>query len=282
MISDDVRRYLLANIFNAAVRAGAAIMTVYRNRDDYDIGIKNDHTPITLADRMAHRVIKEYLGATRIPILSEEGREMGYDERRNWELFWLVDPLDGTVEFIKGNNEFTVNIALMENNRCEGAVIYVPYLQKIYVAGRAWGSFVMEQVEPDAEAAYDYDTIVARWRRLPLFDGVRDVLRVAVSRSHQTPETFARIEELRCKCGEIEVVEQGSSYKFCMLAEGTVDYYVRTTSTYEWDTAAGELILAEAGGSTRSLEDGAELRYNKEELHNPWFECRAKCCPEKI
>ena len=278
MISDEVRKYLLTNIFNAAVRAGAAIMEVYRNREDYDISIKNDHTPITLADRMAHRVIKEYLGATRIPILSEEGREMGYDERRNWELFWLVDPLDGTVEFIKGNNEFTVNIALMENNRCEGAVIYVPYLQKIYVAGRAWGSFVKEGVVPDAAAEYDYDTIVAGWRCLPLFEGERTVPRVAVSRSHQTPETFEYLERLRRKCGEIEVVEQGSSYKFCMLAEGTVDYYVRTSPTYEWDTAAGELILAEAGGSTRSLVGGSELRYNKEELHNPWFECRAKCC----
>lgn len=278
MISDEVRKYLLANIFNAAVRAGAAIMEVYRNRDNYDVKLKSDRTPITLADRMAHRVIKEYLGQTRIPILSEEGREMGYDERRNWELFWLVDPLDGTVEFIKGNNEFTVNIALMEENRCQGAVIYVPYLEKIYLAGRDWGSFVKEHVAPDAEAAYDYDSIVSDWQRLPLHETERDVLRVAVSRSHQTPETFAMLEQLRQKYGQIEVVEQGSSYKFCMLAEGTVDYYVRTTATYEWDTAAGELILAETGGSTRALPDGGELRYNKEELHNPWFECRAKCC----
>ena len=136
MINDKVRMYLLPPLFNAAVRAGASIMKVYKNRDDYDISLKEDHTPITLADRMAHRTIREYLGPTRIPILSEEGREMRYEERCNWELYWLVDPLDGTVEFIKGNNEFTVNIALMENNVCMGAVIYVPYYEKMYVRVR--------------------------------------------------------------------------------------------------------------------------------------------------
>ena len=116
MINDKVRMYLLPPLFNAAVRAGASIMNVYKNLDDYDISLKEDKTPITVADRVAHKTIREYLGTTRIPVLSEEGREMRYEERRNWELYWLVDPLDGTVEFIKGNNEFTVNIALMENN----------------------------------------------------------------------------------------------------------------------------------------------------------------------
>ena len=242
MINDKVRMYLLPPLFNAAVRAGAAIMQVYKNRDDYDISLKDDKTPITLADRVAHRTIREYLGPTRIPILSEEGREMRYDERRNWELYWLVDPLDGTVEFIKGNNEFTVNIALMENNVCMGAVIYVPYFETLA-----------------SEASHDH-------------------LIVAVSRSHQTVETAERVAALRNVHPDLEVIEQGSSYKFCLLAEGRVDYYVRTTHTYEWDTAAGELILAEAGGQTRSLPDERELRYNEEDLRNPWFYCRSKFC----
>ena len=129
MIDENVRKQLLPPLFNAAVRAGAVILKVYKHQDDYDITMKNDRTPITVADRQAHRTIREYLGTTRIPVLSEEGREMRYDERCNWELYWLVDPLDGTVEFIKGNNEFTVNIALMENNICMGAVIYVPYFE---------------------------------------------------------------------------------------------------------------------------------------------------------
>ena len=179
MINDKVRMYLLPPLFNAAVRAGAAIMGVYKNRDDYDISLKTDHTPITIADRLAHKTIREYLGPTRIPILSEEGREMRYDERRNWELYWLVDPLDGTVEFIKGNNEFTVNIALMENNVCMGAVVYVPYFGKMYVAGRDSGSYLKEGGFPSADASYTYDEIVTGWTPLPLPSAARhDHLRV--------------------------------------------------------------------------------------------------------
>ncbi len=277
MTNDKMAMYLLPPLFNAAVRAGASIMQVYKNRDDYDISLKSDHTPITIADRLAHKTIREYLGPTRIPVLSEEGREMRYDERRNWELYWLVDPLDGTVEFIKGNNEFTVNIALMENNVCTGAVIYVPYYEKMYIAGRGTGTFLKEGVAPDAAAEYTYDRIVAGCRQLPL-EPDHEVLRVAVSRSHQTEETHRHIARLRERHPDLEVVEQGSSYKFCLLAEGKVDYYVRTTHTYEWDTAAGELILAEAGGSTRTLPDDRALRYNEEDLRNPWFVSRAKGC----
>ncbi|MDE6445892.1 MAG: 3'(2'),5'-bisphosphate nucleotidase CysQ [Alistipes sp.] len=277
MTNDKMAMYLLPPLFNAAVRAGASIMQVYKNRDDYDISLKSDRTPITIADRLAHKTIREYLGPTRIPVLSEEGREMRYDERRNWELYWLVDPLDGTVEFIKGNNEFTVNIALMENNVCTGAVIYVPYYEKMYIAGLNTGTFLKEHVVPDAAADYTYDRIIADCRRLPL-EPDHERLRVAVSRSHQTEETHRHIDRLRELYPDLEVVEQGSSYKFCLLAEGKVDYYVRTTHTYEWDTAAGELILAEAGGSTRSLPDNRALRYNEEDLHNPWFVSRSCRC----
>lgn len=278
MIDDKAKEYLLAQMFNAAVRAGAAILKIYHNRDQYAISLKNDRTPITEADRAAHKIIRECLGPTRIPILSEEGREMLYDERRNWELFWLVDPLDGTVEFIKGNNQFTVNIALMENNECIGSVIYVPYHKKMYVAERGTGSFIMDDVSPDADAEYTYSQIYDRLRRLPLSQPSRDEFRVAVSRSHQTPETHAHIDTLRADHPNLTIVEQGSSYKFCLLAEGRVDYYVRTTHTYEWDTAAGELILSEAGGATRSLPDDRALRYNEEDLRNPWFVCRSKFC----
>ena len=276
MISDDVKRILLPQLFNAAVKAGAAIMKVYRHDDEYDIGIKSDMSPITVADRMAHNTIKEALGATRIPILSEEGREMLYDERRNWDLFWLVDPLDGTVEFIKGNNEFTVNIALMENNECVASAVYVPWLEKIYIAGRGTGSFVKQGVAPDPAADYSYDDIMSGLRRLPLREEPNQRQRIAVSRSHQTPETGDYIRQALQLHPDAEVVEQGSSYKFCLLAEGSVDYYVRTTRTYEWDTAAGELILAEAGGTSRSLPDNEPFRYNKEDLSNPWFVCKSK------
>ena len=232
MINDKVRMYLLPPLFNAAVRAGASIMNIYKNLDDYDISLKDDKTPITLADRLAHKTIREYLGRTRIP-----------------------------------------------NNVCMGAVIYVPYFEKMYVAGRDSGSYVKEHIAPDAAAEYTYDQIVTGWRQLPLEEGAEHPrLRVAVSRSHQTPETAEHIARLREAHPDLEIVEQGSSYKFCLLAEGKVDYYVRTTHTYEWDTAAGELILAEAGGRTRTLPDDRELLYNEEDLRNPWFVCRSKHC----
>ena len=271
MINQTIREYLLPQQFNAAVRAGAAIMKIYKQSDDYHVTMKSDHTPITIADRMAHNTIKESLGATRIPILSEEGRQMLYDERRNWELFWLVDPLDGTVEFIKGNNEFTINIALMENNVCISSVVYIPYHHKMYIAERGRGAWVMYDVEPDAEASYSYQQIHENIVQLPLATTKHTAFRVAVSRSHQTAETHEHIETLRREHPDLEVIEQGSSYKFCLLAEGYVDYYIRTTTTSEWDTAAGELILSEAGGTTYAYPSGEPLLYNKEELDNPWF-----------
>ena len=275
IITDDIRAYLIEMAVNAAAKAGAEIMKIYKNRDDYDISVKSDLTPITVADRLAHKKIKEALGATRIPILSEEGREMLYEERQNWELFWLVDPLDGTIEFIKGNNEFTVNIALMHDNECVGSVVYVPYYKKMYIGEKGHGAHLVTDIEPSTEASHRYADFSTSWQMLPFAGEERTAPRVAVSRSHQTPETAEHIASLRTTHPDLEVVEQGSSYKFCMLAEGAVDYYVRTSQTYEWDTAAGELILAETGGKTRSLADGAVFRYNKEDLRNPWFECYA-------
>ena len=279
MLSEQIKRFLLPHTFNAAVRAGAAVMRIYEHRDDYDLSkYDGNFRSITAADRAAHEAIKRTLGQTRIPILSEDGREMHYEERCNWELFWLVDPLDGTREFIAGNNEFTINIALMENNVCAAAVIYVPYLHKIYFADRGFGSYVRDGVEPSADAAYTFDEIKQGARRLPLVAEHHAHTLIAISRSHNTPETFAHVEALRRRYPDAQVIEQGSSYKFCLLAEGRVDYYVRTTHTYEWDTAAGELILAEAGGRLEALADGAAFRYNKRDLQNPWFICRAHNC----
>jgi 3'(2'), 5'-bisphosphate nucleotidase len=211
-------------------------------------------------------------------VLSEEGREILYDERRNWEMFLLVDPLDGTLEFIKGNNEFTVNIALLYNNECVASVLYVPYHQKMYVAVKGTGAYLFRDVAPQENPSYTQSDMEAKMVRLPVASSAHTGFRVAVSRSHQTPETHQRIEALRATHPDLEVDEQGSSYKFCLLAEGEIDYYVRTTHTYEWDTAAGELILAEAGGATFSYPDNEPLRYNKEDLKNPWFEARSPLC----
>ena len=273
MIEQQLREYLLPCAFNAAVRAGAEIMKVYNNSEGYDIRVKSDNTPLTIADRLAHNKIKEVLGSTRIPILSEEGREMLYDERKNWDMFWLIDPLDGTIEFIKGNNEFTVNIALMSDNECVGAIVYVPYLGKAYFAEQGCGAMLLEGVYPDENANYTNRDIRSKAQMLPLSSATHDKFRIAVSRSHQTAETAEYVEKMRKMHPEIDIIEQGSSYKFCLMAEGAIDYYPRTTTTYEWDTAAAELILVESGGLVRSLPDHRPLRYNKEDLHNPWFEC---------
>lgn len=273
MIANQIRDYLLPRAFNAAVRAGAEIMKVYEKSDDCDVELKRDNTPLTIADRLAHNKIKETLGETRIPILSEEGREMLYEERKNWEMFWLVDPLDGTIEFLKRNNEFTVNIALMSNNECVGAIVYVPYLQKMYVAEQGAGAWLLKNIAPNSEACYTNEEIRGNLLSLPLSSAEHERFRVAVSRSHQTRETREYIEKMEITHPNLEVVEQGSSYKFCLMAEGEIDYYPRTTETYEWDTAAAELILVESGGFVRSLPDHTPLKYNKADLHNPWFEC---------
>ena len=273
MTERDLRNNLLTYAFNAAVRAGAEIMKVYNDSEEYDVEVKNDNTPWTVADRLAHNKIKEVLGETRIPVLSEEGREMLFDERKNWDMFWLIDPLDGTIEFLKRNNEFTVNIALMADNVCIVGIVYVPYLGKLYFAERGCGAKLLEEITPTEDAAYTNEDIRAHAKSLPLYTDAHDKFRIAVSRSHQTAETADYIDKMRNIHPEIEVIEQGSSYKFCLLAEGSIDYYPRTTSTYEWDTAAAELILTESGGKVHSLPDRQPLRYNKENLHNPWFEC---------
>ncbi len=279
MIDKTIKEYLLPYVVNAALRAGAAIMKVYNSDSECDVALKSDKTPITDADRAAHDAITETLGPTRIPILSEEGREMRYDERRSWELFWLVDPLDGTVEFLNHNDEFTVNIALMSKNRTIGSVIYVPCLEKLYIAVEGEGAILRRSVKPDANATFTYDEICRDWESLPLAKSPNTPPRVAVSRSHITPETYTYIDKIRLAHPDIEIVEQGSSYKFCMLAEGEVDYYIRTSTTYEWDTAAGDLILAEAGGTTSAIEGDEKLQYNKEQLENPWFKCHSALSP---
>ena len=141
MLNKEQIDYLLIHAYNAAIRAGARIIDIYRG-GDFTVDLKSDHTPITIADRDAHELIKKYLGKTRIPLLSEEGRDLLFEERRNWDLFWMVDPLDGTKEFIKGNGEFTVNIALMYNNEPVIGIIYVPYINKMYFALKGQGSYL--------------------------------------------------------------------------------------------------------------------------------------------
>ncbi len=277
MLSPEQRDFFITYAYNAAVRAGAEVLNIYNNVDDLEVGLKNQK-PITLADRKSHKLILEYLHPTRLPILSEEGRDLLYQERCGWDLFWLVDPLDGTLEFIKGNGEFTINIALVYNNKPVLGVIYVPYTRKMFFCDHQVGSFFNSEVTPSIEADYTIAEIYANAHKLPVFTEEHSPIRIAISRSHNTDETFAQIEKLKQLHPDCEIIEQGSSYKFCMLASGMVDYYVRTSNTMEWDTAAGELILTCAGGSTTPIGEGTPscLEYNKADLQNPHFVCRSK------
>lgn len=276
MITTEQKEYLLPKALNAALRAGSAILDIYNSPEHADFDLKKDRTPITVADRLSHEIIKRYLSCTRIPTLSEEGREMLYEERKDWDLFWMVDPLDGTKEFIKGNGEFTVNIALLVDNRPVFGVVYVPYKEVVYFNDPDRGAFRREAVKADAEAELAYADIFSGAMKIPPRKLPTRPVTVATSRSHNNPETFAAIDRLRAKYPDLTVIEQGSSYKFCLIAEGSVDYYVRTSATYEWDTAAGETVLAATGGETLSYPEGEKLLYNKESVVNPFFFCRRK------
>jgi 3'(2'), 5'-bisphosphate nucleotidase len=282
MLQREQTDYLLINAYNAAIRAGARILDIYRS-DELGIHLKSDNTPTTLADREAHSVIKQHLGQTRIPLLSEEGRNLLYEERGTWDLFWLVDPLDGTREFIRHeSHQFTVNIALMVENEPFLGVIYVPCFNKIYFSDMERGAFVKENVTPDASAAFTINELYQNARELPLTDAVHTPLRVTVSRMAGSQDTDRFIDLLRERYGEVEVVPTGSSLKFCLVAEGTVDYYIRANVSYEWDTAAGHAIAAAAGAKTLGLIGGTSLKYNKNDLENPYFICKSKHFPDRL
>ena len=241
-------------------------MKVYQS-DDFDVELKGDNSPLTLADRKAHKAITDILELVGIPVLSEEGKSIPFEERKNWKQFWLVDPLDGTKEFIKRNDEFTVNIALIENGYPIMGVIYVPVSNELYFGDSQHGSnkTVIEDIE-------DLPTIIDRAYSLP-YEQEDRAFTAVVSRSHMSPETedflSSKLSTLNHK--HVDYISRGSSLKICMVAEGKADVYPRFGPTMEWDTAAGHAIAKFAGKKVYRVDDGEELRYNKEELFNPYF-----------
>jgi len=230
-------------------------MEIYEG--DHAVEYKDDNSPLTAADKASHEVIVAGLNKQfpDIPILSEEGRDIPYEIRKNWQRFWLVDPLDGTKEFIKRNGEFTVNIALIEENTPVFGVVYVPAQDKLYCGVVGQGAFVevrgprpeakaIQVRQPDAEAG----------------------LTVVMSRSHPSPDLEAYLQDIKVA----EALPVGSSLKLCVVAEGRADLYPRLGPTMEWDTAAGQAVVVAAGGSVLQT-DGTPLEYNKENLLNPHF-----------
>lgn len=256
---------LINEAIRAAILAGRTIKEEYASAD-YTIFIKADQTPVTRADHQAHQIILNELKATALPVLSEEGEHFDYSERKKWQLYWLVDPLDGTKEFIKRTDDFTVNIALIDQNRSIAGVIYSPVSAELYVGIPGTGSYKLEN--PDKNCTFEL--IQQKGIKLP-FDQTKGEFRVAVSRSHLNPETEIYIENLRKLHGSVRLILRGSSLKTCMVAEGTADTYPRYGKTMEWDTAAGHAIARAAGKNIYQTDMKTELTYNKESLYNPHF-----------
>ncbi len=249
----------------AAVAAGKEIMQVY-NSDDFQVEQKGDNSPLTLADRKAHIKIMAFLEDSGIPVLSEEGKALSYAERKDWNQLWIVDPLDGTKEFIKRNGEFTVNIALAEEGILQFGVIYVPVTGELYFGIKEEGAFKL--AVPDSVEQADLAALKAAATVLPIKE--ERVFTVVASRSHLSPETEDYINELRKEHSDLEFISKGSSLKLCAVAEGKADVYPRFAPTMEWDTAAGQAIIEAMGGSV-CRTDGTPLLYNREDLLNPWF-----------
>jgi 3'(2'), 5'-bisphosphate nucleotidase len=249
-------------------------MDIYRQ--PFEVEFKSDNSPLTIADKTAHKIIAEGLSQTGLPILSEEGMQTSYDIRKNWKEFWLVDPLDGTKEFIKKNGDFTVNIALISNQQPIFGVVYAPVPGFIYWGSES-GSFrlnVTQSENIDFENFYSLKTLAMK---LPCISRPEGFL-VLGSRSHMNSETELFISNLKIAHPDLSFISRGSSLKFCTLAEGGADVYPRFGPTMEWDTAAGHAVARFAGCSVNQSENGLPVEYNKFSLLNPNFiaQCKKK------
>ena len=256
---------LLETAILAALEAGKEILKIYHS-GDFNIEIKGDNSPLTKADTASHRVIMRYLNKTEIPVLSEEGRAIDYRERKDWKQLWIVDPIDGTKEFIKRNGEFTVNIALVEDQKTSIGVIFVPATGILYFSTKAMGAF---KVSVDLDK-YSIENILEKSNKLPL-QRVDKTFTIVASRSHMSPETEAYVQDMRDIHGEVNLISKGSSLKLCMVAEGQANCYPRFAPTMEWDTAAGQAICEHAGFQVIDWGTKENMLYNREELLNAWF-----------
>ena len=246
---------LLPAIIKIAEQAGEAILTIYGlGQADFNISAKSDDSPLTAADLAAHRlIVAELVKLTPdIPILSEEAADISWEIRKSWQRYWLVDPLDGTKEFIKRNGEFTVNIALIDNGEPVLGVVHAPVLAKTYYAAKGEGAFLKQQTSVTAIEANKASS--------------KQLVKVVGSRSHPSPDLAGYLAQFN----QHEMVPVGSSLKFCLVADGTADVYPRFGPTMAWDTGAGHIVATEAG-ATVSFDGIAGKVYQREQLLNPNF-----------
>ena len=258
-------QYLIIAI-NAAIEAGKEIMNVYNG--EFDVELKDDASPLTIADKNANNIINQYLLKTGIPIISEENAQIDYKTRKNWDICWIVDPLDGTKEFIKRNDEFTVNIALVESGKPILGIIYVPASKELYFADVAKKEtrFIRLLTYEDSMEDLIKSSIKIRMNKNRL-----DEVRVVGSRSHMNKETVDFVESLKKRYKKVKIISKGRSLKFCLVVMGKADIYPRFAPTMEWDTAAAQAICEAVGIKVVSQETNDSLLYNKENLLNPWF-----------
>lgn len=294
MKSDQYTRYLL-NALLAARRAGEVILTVYNS--DFTVEHKEDESPLTLADQQSHEIIINNLKKTAtvnnnecitdnlsLPVLSEEGKDIPFEERKRWEYFWLVDPLDGTKEFIKRNGEFTVNIALIHKDRPVLGCIYIPVKDTFYFAAVNLGAYklmngktvtdslsIKELLDISQKLPVSINNMKSPSHNNQSAPKGKTSLTIIGSRSHATKELSEFVEMVKKRYEEVEFISAGSSLKFCLVAEGKADIYPRFGPIMEWDTAAGQAIVEQAEGSVVDIQTKEPLRYNKNNLVNPFF-----------
>jgi len=248
-------RQLLEIANKAAIEAGKAILDIYHS-DNFDTEKKADQSPVTAADKAAHTIISQILAQTDLPVLSEEGKHQDFQTRSAWEYYWLIDPLDGTKEFISKNGEFTVNIALMHHNRPVGGVVYAPVLGDLYYGSEETGVYKNDRAIPPLKSRRTLQELL-----------IKPSITIIASRSHLSDETKQFISQF----SNVTLTSMGSSLKFMLLLEDKADLYPRLFPTMEWDTAAAHAILNASNRGVYHTTVREELTYNKPELTNPYF-----------
>lgn len=262
---------LLKLAITASLKAGEEILKIYST--DFNVEIKSDSTPVTKADKAASDSIIKDLATTSIKVLSEEDEQFSYDLRKTWKQIWIVDPLDGTKEFVKRNGEFTVNIALVEDQQPVIGLIYSPVFKYLYFALKGTGSFKVNEHDVLSfinQNNSDPEILIRLGKKMPLVK-LPEAYTIVASRSHLSKEVSARIAEAKLRNTNVEIINTGSSIKFCRVAEGLAHEYPRYGTTMEWDTAAGQIIIEEAGGEVIDQSTHAPIVYNREDLKNNNF-----------
>lgn len=263
-MSEKELEELLSISLIAVLAAGKAVMDIYEN--SYKIEFKKDNSPLTYADLKSNEIIVSHLSKTFIPIISEELASVPYETRKNWKNFWIVDPLDGTKEFIQRNGEFTINVALVEGQKPILGIVYAPAINSLFFSTIYKGGY---KLVFNLKDKFTYLDIVEKSIKLKLPKTSK--VSIAASRSHLNLKTLDFIQKLKDHFPNTKVVNKGSSLKFCMVADGIASIYPRFGRTMEWDTAAGHAILNSVSGKVCCSVNGDELLYNKPELSNADF-----------